>query len=492
MTQNTESEVLAWATDRVTGQARHISEVRTGAHCGCICPACGHPLLGVNAGKQRFRVGQRRPHFRHAQGVERSSCLVLAARDALRRVWQAEGVFELPARRRESVYAGSSGENYSYEAVAPVERVSVRQIHYDDAAIATLVLDDGRRLRVVIRGSFNSSDSGDSVATISIDLDPADVAQMSPEDLRTRIFLERDTLRWVCHWRESELRAEAHAGAEALAAQSADWLPADLLDVPAEWRRESALHLAVKKIIEDAGTMTLPEMKVTVSRERWPHTAERRWVEAAKEVRFDRIELEHRLGRVVPDVVAMIGSHCMLIEVVVTHPVGEDKLDVLRKLGVPCMEINLSRSSGQIRFAELRKLVLDDLDLKRWLHHPRIDKARQALERDVEDELDRKHADHQQQMRRSLSQSQAGTISQGAIPAKQSTAQRYAAASGRDAKRFGPRARMPIDSEPSPLLSGAALEQWRNTHPERYKELLDAGFFEPRSRTDPETGNGTR
>lgn len=471
------ADVIAWAIDKHTRLARHVSDVPTGRACNCVCPACGFALLGVNAGPRTLRPGQRRPHFRHDQGVEKQRCRLVAGRAALERMLREEGVFELPARRFEGVIEGASGHRYTHTIVTPAERVRIKAIEYDDEALGVLILDDGRRVKVVVRGTLRPNKPDNSLAIISVELDPAEAVQLSPQDLRTRLFLDVDSVRWLCHWKDAEVRAEAEGAALALAEESADWLNEALATVPIEWRRESALHLAVKKIIEESGRMYLPPLEVTVRRLRRPVAAERQWSEPAKTVAFDSVVLENRLGRIVPDVVAKIGAHSMLIEVVVTHPVNEDKLVMLETLGLPCLEINLSRSHGRVTLDELRRIVIDDLSAKRWLHHPRLARMRAQLEQEVKEELEHKTVEHIEAIRtaaeasrqRALDALAANQVAHGG----QSTPERFTPATGRDPRRFSPR-----PTDPPALLSGRALERWKQAHPERYAELKAEGFFD--------------
>ena len=49
---------IFWGEDNTTGQMLHISEVRRGLQCDCVCARCKRPLIA--------RQGEvRHPHFAH-------------------------------------------------------------------------------------------------------------------------------------------------------------------------------------------------------------------------------------------------------------------------------------------------------------------------------------------------------------------------------------------------------------------------------------------
>ena len=59
---------------------------------------------------------------------------------------------------------------------------------------------------------------------------------------------------------------------------------------------------------------------------------------------FDKVEVEKPLlnGLIRPDLIGYIGEEKYLIEIKVTHGIGEEKLELIKKNGFSCIEINLS------------------------------------------------------------------------------------------------------------------------------------------------------
>ena len=185
-------------------------------------------------------------------------------------------------------------------------------------------------------------------------------------------------------------------------------------------RRETLLHRTVKSILEDARRIRAPGLHVAVQRDApdgygdgWDdHRVEILWWSAPAELSFDAVELERRLGRIVPDVVGRLAeprprilggmatrvqrghdededeqhdefpahwSEAVLIEVAVTHKVDEEKLRKIRHLDLPTLEIDLGAMGGRLTLDGLRRLVVDGLEGKRWLHHPTLRTQRALL-----------------------------------------------------------------------------------------------------------------
>lgn len=62
-----------------------------------------------------------------------------------------------------------------------------------------------------------------------------------------------------------------------------------------------------------------------------------------KVMRFDMVETGVRIGKsVIPDAIGYINERAYAIEVYVTHPVDEEKIEKLEKLNVDTVEIDLS------------------------------------------------------------------------------------------------------------------------------------------------------
>lgn len=383
--------VLAWAVDLETNSPRYILELdaaHNGAKCNCKCPSCNLQLTAVNAGKITWK---RRPHFRHPEGAARENCIIIAARKAIEAMFGRQEWIVLPRRRRSREVEGLSGNYHDAWVERPAEPVRIADCAFEDEAIALLTLDDGRRLhvRLVGRGEV-AKDFGNKdrlTACIAIQADDPAVANMTPEEILSRLQLVWNEGCWMNHWADDDLDAEAKASAIEKAIDALDWL--DTIDLsddlsPAE-RRETLLHREVKAILERERRIRVPELKAEAEWQRANgFTDKRTWSSPDVELQLSSVELEVHLGHSVPDVVASWvaedgWSHSMLIEVTVTNPITDDRIERLSSLGWPALEIDISRMGGTVTRDELTRLVLNEVAGKRWLHHPVIEEERAHL-----------------------------------------------------------------------------------------------------------------
>lgn len=396
--------VMAWARDIETGEPRYILELgtdRRGAKCGCECASCGLPLTAVNAGKAEFI---RRPHFRHPEGAEKAACLILAARVAVLRTFQQDGWIELPRRRMSHKVAGLSGESYEAWVERPAERRRVSYFDLHDRMVAMLTLDDGRKVRVLLTGTAEDADElpgadGLPVPTILLDINEVAVAGMDSADIRRRLSLLPESLCWVRHWQDAELSAQAEVAARADAELHLDEVTAGLEipeDLDPALKRETVLHLAVKRILAEAGDIWAPGLEAQAMGLTWDgRTLRAHWSVEPHYIELTNVKLERRFGRVVPDVTCRAlpdyaGAdylNPLLIEVTVTNQLDSARLERIQETGAAALEIDLSRAGGRVTMEALRELVVADLSLKRWLFHPERDARLRALEGELAEQL---------------------------------------------------------------------------------------------------------
>jgi len=399
-----ESLVMAWAQDRVTKQARYILELgpeRNGARCGCDCISCGLPLEAVNAGKFPSAY-KRRPHFRHPKGARKEDCLVLTARALLLEKVREDGVLVLPRRQRSATAVGLSGKSYEAWVEVPPERVSIRSFQYCDPATAILFLDDGRELEVVLVGNASSdshqtSDVAPIRPRILLVVDDPTVAAMSPQELRERLRLVSPEAVWCSHWNDPELSRRADENAKNMARDALDWIEGHYAfppGTPSHTRRETLLHLKAKEILEREKRMALPEKKVEASRT-FPskHVIERSAVLVPQQyAKFGAVSLEVPMGQIKPDVVAVIEpendsfSGRLLIEITVFNAISGERIERIRAVDLPTIEIDISRMGGAITEADFASLIVDELAGKKWLHFPGESLLRRRLEEELEHE----------------------------------------------------------------------------------------------------------
>lgn len=393
-TGRTQSHVQAWARDSLTGEPVYIMELgeqRRGGKCGCECQSCDLPLTAVNAAKSEYI---KRPHFRHPNGAEKSECMFLAARLAALQLLREQGVFELPARRVSGKVLGLSGTQHEVWIEHPAERIKIRDFDFRDKASALITLDDGRQLRFHLIGSGNRSEDGHVTPSVFLDLSDAALAGMSLEELRKRTTLVPDGLCWQSHWRDAELQNQADQAALAKAV--------DLMDIEGEYitelegvelkfRRETLLHLEVKRILSESRQIRVPEVQCYVLRTADDgHEIEHSFDFPSQVIPLTAVTLEKRFGRLIPDVTAQTSADhgdILLIEVTVTNTIRQERHSQIRTGNVPAIEIDIGRTGGMISRSELRDLVIDSTECKRWLCHPEADLRQNELEQAADAKL---------------------------------------------------------------------------------------------------------
>lgn len=191
---------------------------------------------------------------------------------------------------------------------------------------------------------------------------------------------------------------------------------------------ESAMHLAVKKIIETERALFLPDCGVlrhpqvfdspvqyrtmfsAPSREKptcfdvWEYsikqTAEKLIRDhhgmdrfgftdiPARRIEFDSVIAEKNEGDIRPDLIGMIGDRKLYIEVAVTHFIDEEKLTKIRSRGVSTVEIVIPEMDS-MDWEKLREIVLTDSGNTFWRFNPKAEQmaedSHQARLKDVEE-----------------------------------------------------------------------------------------------------------
>ncbi|KPF70328.1 hypothetical protein IP84_00800 [beta proteobacterium AAP99] len=374
--------VMAWAIDDDTDRPIYIGtlpEDRRAGRCRCRCPACGASLTGVNVAREDW---VNRPHFRHPNDSGKTDCSVLAARVAALELLRTKGILVLPGRRVSRHFRGLSGADHTGSAELPRERVRVKDAVLIDRARAKLILDGGREVLVILTGETTLTDTpegGKVVATISMDFSAEELAGMTPDELWDKVQLIGEAGCWLSHWGDAALGELAEAQALKRAELALDWWSGsndEFADVPSELRRETVLHLEVKRIIEAAQTIMVPDRTVTATLTRTRFAPVPRRTIPGEHLSITNVRLERPIARTVPDVLctALGRFHGHLdpfaIEVTVTNKIGLERIARLRRSVKACLEIDLSAMSGPINRDELRDLVLRGIKGKRWLVYP--------------------------------------------------------------------------------------------------------------------------
>ena len=112
---------------------------------------------------------------------------------------------------------------------------------------------------------------------------------------------------------------------------------------------ETALHHMAKGILENRQEIALP----------YP-------ADPTKLYPIEKVDLEKRLGDIIPDVIVYIGGQPILIEVVVTHGIDVEKMEKIKDLGISTLVIDLSDEDRALSEDELAPIIVEGTEKKRW------------------------------------------------------------------------------------------------------------------------------
>ncbi|WP_312460660.1 hypothetical protein [Proteiniclasticum sp.] len=139
-----------------------------------------------------------------------------------------------------------------------------------------------------------------------------------------------------------------------------------------DYATETALHLKAKEIIEEEKRMVIPRVVAHYNNLYKEVTPKR-------EVTFDRVVLERRVGNVIPDILAYKDSRPLMIEITITHGIDDEKFKKLEKLGISTLEIDLSDMDTDFDPEFLRNQIIDSLESKYWVYNAVEEKEKECL-----------------------------------------------------------------------------------------------------------------
>lgn len=133
---------------------------------------------------------------------------------------------------------------------------------------------------------------------------------------------------------------------------------------------ETAMHLLAKEIIYETKTIKLPDFHHDYNNVNTVSLFEKGMV-----IEFDKIIVEQAISKdgnvVKPDIIAIKNNKQIYIEFAYSHFSPPEKIEKLKKIGIPSFEVNLSNQ-------ELDKIALTTFFLsnsrdKYWLTNPKLD-----------------------------------------------------------------------------------------------------------------------
>ncbi len=126
---------------------------------------------------------------------------------------------------------------------------------------------------------------------------------------------------------------------------------------------ETSIHIAAKEIIAKSKKIWIPPVYF-----RRLKTGDN-LIHKAMELHVDEVLLEKRTNDFVPDIIIRCGHKELILEIYVTHAVGEEKRAKIEASSVSAIEIDLSKASREIEPHELESLLLGLSNEKHWIHN---------------------------------------------------------------------------------------------------------------------------
>ena len=175
------------------GEITSISDVESGLKCGCVCPACGEPLVAKKGSKVMH-------HFAHHAGTNceygYQTSLHLAAKDILSKAKKMvipRVSFTFPGTNKSELISG--------EKEIPIDSVELEK-RFDDIIPDIVVYSRGKYFFVEIFVTHQVDENKlaklkkANISTIEIDLSNID-RMISPEELKEALLQNNDHKKWI-------------------------------------------------------------------------------------------------------------------------------------------------------------------------------------------------------------------------------------------------------------------------------------------------------
>ena len=150
---------------------------------------------------------------------------------------------------------------------------------------------------------------------------------------------------------------------------------------------------------------------------------------SARLVALDEVILEKRTGAIIPDIMVRVGTKWLLVEVAVTHFVDAEKRAKIRAMGLPAIEIDLSKTRRDIGLSDLEELIIRGEQHKQWLNNPElrrvVSQRRQRYFEKCRAEIERLHAEQLREEARQAARAQWQADQATKSPAERAIAQQH-------------------------------------------------------------------
>ena len=144
-----------------------------------------------------------------------------------------------------------------------------------------------------------------------------------------------------------------------------------------EAANQTAIHILAKEIIERRKAIVVPKISVRIQQTGCRNLYHRYWefepivMQEAKEVCFDKVYLEKRVGEIVPDIIASVKGKKLAIEIAVTHFSDKEKIQRFEEINLPAIEVDISGKDRDVGRDVLEQALVEETQNKYWLYNPK-------------------------------------------------------------------------------------------------------------------------
>lgn len=173
---------------------------------------------------------------------------------------------------------------------------------------------------------------------------------------------------------------------------------------------ETATHLFAKQIIEQEKLLLLPNLtaridedtlrdleakrpSLLITKSELPNRGsypkeliEKELVPAWYVLKIDKVELEKKVGNIIPDVIVTAKQNRLLVEILVTHGIDEKKLAYIKEHQLSVVEYDFSKMKDDFDPDHLEKVLTRSykgakkgFGYGRWVHSPVLELAKNKL-----------------------------------------------------------------------------------------------------------------
>lgn len=156
--------------------------------------------------------------------------------------------------------------------------------------------------------------------------------------------------------------------------------------------QQTAIHILAKEIIAEEKAFWIPgyaiersDLKKEYELYDIPEDYLEDYIVQSRRLKCDSVVLESKISDIVPDVIVCADGKQYIIEIAVTHFINDDKKRKIVEIGIPTVEVDLSR---YVNILDIRKTLRDilinfNIDDKNWIYNPEKEEKLKKLKGEI-------------------------------------------------------------------------------------------------------------